>query len=352
MGSSPRRSRLRKGLFALACVAALPLVLELLLQIYVRVRGVELPFEYYVPDLYEPDPELGAQLKPSTETKFRGRVYRHNSLGTLGPEFSPERPRDVLRIFTCGESSSYLEDYPRELETRLNRKTRQGGKRVEVINLGVPGYTSRANLLRLKRYLQYDPHLVLYYGAVNDAMLAFGWEPGPNPAEPYQESFLRKSLLVFFVTRTLRPGQPEKGPGRFPSRPIETDPARNLARYATNVREIVRESRSKGRGALLATFVYLQMGPVKDPLVEAIQQYNEALRKIAKEEGAYLVDTASLIEGDPAVHRPHFVDPVHFDELYAERLSKRMGDFIEENIAVFRAEPAVPLEEEGNRERR
>ncbi len=95
-----------------------------------------------------------------------------NSKGFIGPEFDAEKPKNVYRIFTIGDSCTFGSmnvAYPGLLHTRLNAAG--NGQKFEAINAGVEGYDSGFALARLKEdVLQYQPDLVTIYVGWNDFM--------------------------------------------------------------------------------------------------------------------------------------------------------------------------------------
>ncbi|MDH4186977.1 MAG: SGNH/GDSL hydrolase family protein [Nitrospira sp.] len=95
-----------------------------------------------------------------------------NSKGFIGPEFEAEKPKDVYRIFSIGDSCTFGNMdvvYPGLVHTRLNAEG--NGKKFEVLNAGVEGYHSGFALARLKEdVLQYNPDLVTIYVGWNDFM--------------------------------------------------------------------------------------------------------------------------------------------------------------------------------------
>jgi len=97
-----------------------------------------------------------------------------NSKGFIGVEFEAEKPKDVYRIFSIGDSCTFgiMEyTYPGLLHKMLNAE--QSGKKFEVINAGVEGYHSGFALARLKEdILHYHPDLVTIYVGWNDFMKA------------------------------------------------------------------------------------------------------------------------------------------------------------------------------------
>lgn len=115
----------------------------------------------------------------------------HNSLGYRGKETTLKKPADTFRIVTLGASTTYgfgvnaNQAYPAVLQDVLQND--YGYTHVEVINGGVPGYTSFELLSNFQyRILELDPDLVIYYGGRNDADTRFE-DPGcyNNPSPIY-----------------------------------------------------------------------------------------------------------------------------------------------------------------------
>lgn len=96
-----------------------------------------------------------------------------NSQGFFDREFSPRKAEGVFRIVCMGDSITFGfpapidETYPNVLERLLERAF--VGKKIEVINAGVPGYSSFQGLVLLqKKILAYQPDLLIVYYGVND----------------------------------------------------------------------------------------------------------------------------------------------------------------------------------------
>jgi lysophospholipase L1-like esterase len=94
-----------------------------------------------------------------------------NSLGLRGPEVG-KKPEDEFRILSLGESSTFgwrlqeHQTYSFVLERRLGRTD---GRRVRVVNAGVPAYTSFQGLIYLRyRGMDLAPDAVLVYFGAND----------------------------------------------------------------------------------------------------------------------------------------------------------------------------------------
>ncbi|MGK0384267.1 MAG: lysophospholipase L1-like esterase [Bacteroidia bacterium] len=118
--------------------------------------------------LFEEHPQLvGALIKNASHT--RGDLtYSHNSKGFRSDEFTAAKPKDKIRIMTLGGSTTYGVGvnnggtWPSHLAQEL-------GDDYEIINMAVPGYSSRENLLQSEMYLsELQPDLAIYYIGLND----------------------------------------------------------------------------------------------------------------------------------------------------------------------------------------
>lgn len=132
--------------------------------------------------LYRPDRDLIYALRANADIVYdRTAVYpgkpakyevRTNEHGFRTPSFSEKKAPRVFRVACLGDSSTFgfnVEDadaYPAVLARRL--EALQPG-RFEVLNLGVPGYSSRQGLeLIRQKVLRYDPDLVTVGFGTND----------------------------------------------------------------------------------------------------------------------------------------------------------------------------------------
>lgn len=160
-----------KKLFFLCCLLALSLVLVEVFLIFCRLPftkpliGVGSRTVEYGPFL--PDRSRFWRLTPSHEST------EVNSKGFRGPDFSENKPGDVYRIFCLGNSCCFgtkvpqKVTYPAQLEKLLNANP--GAKKVEVINAGVPGYSSLQELRYLREEIvKYDPDMVIVQYGEND----------------------------------------------------------------------------------------------------------------------------------------------------------------------------------------
>jgi GDSL-like Lipase/Acylhydrolase. len=120
--------------------------------------------------MYEPDKYIGYKGIPGKETKYGRRVgtvsyVKINSHGFRDEERTYEKKKGVFRIVVLGDSMTesvkvpFERTFPQVLEKKLNSGS---DKRVEVINLGIEGFSTAQEYLTLKHYgLKYQPDFVI-----------------------------------------------------------------------------------------------------------------------------------------------------------------------------------------------
>ena len=110
-------------------------------------------------------------VEPSPNTRFQskeGILFSHNSLGTRGMETSVKKKDGVKRILTIGGSSTYCvgvsdnQTWPHYLQEKL-------GNGYEVINMGVPGYTTVEHIIQTALNMSdVSPDISVFYIGWND----------------------------------------------------------------------------------------------------------------------------------------------------------------------------------------
>lgn len=181
-----RAGRLRRALLAvLLGLPALVVVFELVCRIApipALSRDVLDPFKASLKhSRIVPHPYLAYAGRPDFRLKLdapRPLEVAHNSLGFNGPETTWEKPDGVYRIVCLGGSSTYgigpsstFTNWPVLLEQQLNAAGL--AKRVEVVNLGLQGYSTFESQVNLAlRGVELRPDLVLVYHSINDLRCA------------------------------------------------------------------------------------------------------------------------------------------------------------------------------------
>jgi hypothetical protein len=152
----------RELLLAAAVFLALPLLAELAL------RAARVPFDA---QLYGPDRVLGWVLRPGASGRVSTETLQWvhiNSRGFRDAERTYEKPGGTYRVAVLGNSWTEALQVPQSktytalLQGSLDGKSCVGGKRVEVLNFGVAGYSTAQELLLLQTEVwKFHPDLIL-----------------------------------------------------------------------------------------------------------------------------------------------------------------------------------------------
>jgi lysophospholipase L1-like esterase len=129
--------------------------------------------EFETPDDFLRDPDIFWVRQP-----LRGgnSGFHTNSRGFRGPEFTPQKPPDILRIICIGNSctfGSWVENYSALYPSRLSTHLRDSnpGKKIEVINAGVEGYTIYQMLQYWRKIIKpLHPDIITIYAGINDVI--------------------------------------------------------------------------------------------------------------------------------------------------------------------------------------
>jgi lysophospholipase L1-like esterase len=165
-----------------------------LLELVVRVLPLDEGF-FLLPEpanCLRRDPVLSMSFRPSCDGELRGTRMTTNELGLRGPAVD----HGARIILAAGDSCTWgwevAQDasYPADLQRLLDERALE--HRYQVVNAGVPGYTSHQGLEYLRdRGLQLDPAvLILAYG-FNDL-----FETGDVEAQIARERALATALEV------------------------------------------------------------------------------------------------------------------------------------------------------------
>jgi lysophospholipase L1-like esterase len=150
------------------------LVIEICGQVAWRLKFGEWYFAQFY-SAFIPHPYLVGVPKPSYRTQrpsklmaHRQILVAHNSLGYRGHEISQDKPQGIKRVCTLGGSTTYCvgtsndETWPAVLEILL-------GRGWDVINMGVPGYTTVEYIIQTALdFSDLRPDYAVYYLGWND----------------------------------------------------------------------------------------------------------------------------------------------------------------------------------------
>lgn len=277
----------------------------------------------------------------------RDNLTHHNSHGLRGPEIAMPKPEGLVRVACMGESTTYcvgISDdrltYPARLEHHL--VARYPGRRIEVCNAGVGGYTSAENLLHfIFRVQPLQPDLVILYFTHNDV------HPRrlPTLSRDYREySKVWSEPRLLAVARAALRSETSIGSkvrrlneyrGRMPSVNVTRN---GPGHFADNVRGLAILARGWGIRLLVVLPPYRNLDGRADPTVEnpvsrAVHEHRTIATTIATEHGGYVHDLARDLPPSPYSRQtPYggefYLDAVHFNERGAERMAEVLADVI------------------------
>jgi lysophospholipase L1-like esterase len=266
----------------------------------------------------------------------QGQEFRINSRGFLGPDFDPQKPPGVYRIFAVGDSCTFgagfwRETYPAILGQILSTTARPG--RFEVINAGIEGYNSEFALDRIRtELLVYQPDMIILYVGWNDLMKidprnAVATDRYASVARILERSYLVKAYAkaLFYYMRPMMT-KPKVGPDPAADRQLQGFVP---SRYRANLEATMELLRERGVVPVLATlptvvtadmtheelqqahvfFPYYSAGYGVHAFLTLHAAYNEVVRKTAHKYGAPLIDLEAALDR-PARHEL-FWDTMH-----------------------------------------
>lgn len=137
-------------------------------EILVRVAGPEIEVVFRDSIAPSDDPALGYALRPGAPDG----TSRISAQGLRDRELAVPKPAGVVRIAVVGDSIAYgfgneqAETFPKRLEVRFAACS---APRVEIANLGVPGYNAPQVAARLRAVgLGLEPDAIVYAYSLND----------------------------------------------------------------------------------------------------------------------------------------------------------------------------------------
>ena len=164
----------------------------------------------YPQEQYQFDGEIGHWLESNQQAYTHDKLVITNASGIRGADINLEKSSDVYRILALGDSQTFgngleiSDTWPKQLETYLNEST--AGKRVEVINAGLPGSDTWQHEIIMRRLLPvYQPDAVILLFYVNDVVVrppAPVWSKGSSQIEN-RISYILKSSSLLLTIRTV-----------------------------------------------------------------------------------------------------------------------------------------------------
>lgn len=210
------------------------------------------------------NPFLRTALIPGIHFTSGPSSIEVNSFGFRGPEFSMPKPAGLFRIFALGESTtfgwkevaSHEQAWPALLEAKLRRA--YPGRAIEVINAGVPGYTSIEQRINfMLRISKLEPDAILIYHGNND--LNWSWVPDVKTKlvygrelPDYNDTWYNRAIDYSYVLMEIRSRMAQFGITQR-TKHDEPDPAA-LAMLKENLKGLIDDARRIGVKVGIATF--------------------------------------------------------------------------------------------------
>jgi lysophospholipase L1-like esterase len=277
--------------------------------------------------IYEPDPDTFFRLRPHLEIKGGSdRIFdvRTNSLGLRAGEVADPKPQDVYRVLCLGDSCTFGsgagqdQTYPAQLEQQFRSILRD--RKVEVVNAGVPGYSSHQGLQFLKgRGLALEPDAVVIAFGYNDC-----GDAGPGPKRSFRRDLLltdreyaaRKRswarLGILRLALRLAPKLRSPEESSKPAAPAASEPVKlrvPLADFEDNLRRMTTLCSEREIHPIFVVWPIAEQASGTKPLGRhaPVPRYQDLVREVAQELRSPLVDLVPLLEGRSNL----FLDVVH-----------------------------------------
>ncbi len=368
----PRRSLFRRSALVLAAALCLLEAVPRLVDLpRLNMGALNPPYVDSDEDLaFEPHANLVLVPKAGYENvNNRGKRVVHDEDGFRGSGLEQPKPPGVFRIACLGGSSTYgtgpssnETTWPAVLEQRLSEAL--PGCRIEVLNGGVPTWTTTESLISLQtRVLPFEPDLVLVYHGMNDASAALWPEPRSDgshfrsvwpvlrksPVEPILERSVTYLVWRRYFTdylqrridgnyKAIRDYDPDYvdpyGDGPLPAVGFDT--------FARNLESMVAVARAHGAEVAFVTQAVWSADPSTDNFwsgrnrLRALGMLEERLRAVAEQLQVPLIDAApELLEAERSSAGAGeaagvFADDVHLTDRGAALLAALVAAGLEE----------------------
>jgi lysophospholipase L1-like esterase len=318
--------------------------------------------------IYQPNADFRQELAPNQSLRRDGAAYRIGPHGLRGEPPAMPKPPGTERIAVVGGSSVFdhavSSSWPERLQVDLRHK---GMDSVEVMNAGVPGFSTREVIPFFERRVRrFEPDVVLLYAGWNDAKVMRAsidklslspYPPIDGGRDPY--AFLRaprplrnwyalplmfEKLELRFATRVVEngPSAPARASASLaPSPPTTAEgwmTTAGVAYWRSNLRrfiQAVRDARARPVLVAEATLVTADLPEIERRRVvydyveidhPALVALNEAMvaveRAVAVEEHVDFIDPRASRNGRPE----YFLDHVHLTEQGSAALAEALAD--------------------------
>lgn len=295
--------------------------------------------------LYVPHAATFFRLQPNLDLQKTAnpRIFglSTNSHGLRGAEFASAKPTGIYRVLCLGDSCTFgsgaadADTYPAQLEAAL--ESLKPELDVEVINSGVPGFSSYQGLAFLE-----SEGLELAPDAVT---IAFGYNDS-SPAKSGSKRAFREGLALSdqeFATARKSPSPwgivrlyqrlqaaPSEAQGSATEGAKDAKPRVNLDEFRANHERVLALCRARGIPLILMVWPLRAQASKPAPgdsqsKLQLLPEYQALLRTWKDQDGVQVLDLISPLDGKSE----HFVDQVHMNAegygLVAEHLAAALA---------------------------
>ncbi|MBA4418481.1 MAG: hypothetical protein C0392_11330 [Syntrophus sp. (in: bacteria)] len=308
-------------------------------------------------ELFRKHPFLVSEAKPNAQYRSKGGIlFRHNGIGTRGNDTGLLKKPGIKRVLTLGGSSTYCvgvsdnQTWPYLLEEKM-------GKGYEVINLGVPGYTTVEHVIQTALNISdLSPDICIFYTGWNDARNQHVARLRSDYADFHGKSqynhlmlntykTANRSVIVWTVGNLLKKVFIRDPEGLFllegtADKFTDKIDERALAIYKRNLKLLIALSRAQGiRPVMVPQIMNYEMLTsdkpygwipyVKDKdLKKVIGAYNDAMREVCAAEKADFIDDVLKIN----YSKTYFSDNVgHFSTLGNDQFAGVIARYLKEH---------------------
>lgn len=268
------------------------------------------------------NPYLLWEMVPGTRTEMDATVSV-NSLGFRGAEVSELKPSGVKRVVVLGDSTVYghgVEDR----ETFSEQLSKRLGDRVQVLNLGTPGYSSAQSInLMTMRGWRLQPDVVVIanlwsdnnFDSFVDKTLLSERRDAASSRFPTAAGILQSSALYRWLDWHLRlsgrAGEVETVGWMLGRTPTGGHRRVSVNDYAANLQLLAGEAEARGAEVLFLAFANaVDLGDETDGAI-AWPLYREVMQAVAKRTGAPFLTVESAFSSSGLGHEALFLDEMH-----------------------------------------
>lgn len=321
-------------------------------SLWILKAGYKTTFEDALKEKVNRGAFLGVEALNKMKKEFKltneSILMQINSDGFKGPEIDKEHKFN--RILTIGDSCTFGTmfdrfSYPRVMQRSLN----ENGIKSEVINAGVEGYGPKQVLKNMNKYLGLQPEIVTIY---------IGWNAlfgDYNEKYSYHTWYIIQKVYKKFYQLYDPQKAAEIAYKKEKVLSKKTEQYNNIQSYSpsfiNDLESIINQFREKGIKVVLMTLPGLYSTDIvpsekalnkghlptftDNPYVLAkmSENYNNAIRKIAKEKEIDLIDLDKWANSNLTPKEKYFSDSVH---LYEEG-QRLLGEYIANELVRLNA---------------